>query len=328
MRLSRPIQNAVDLLLSELRHMRIGVEKQTDAITKQCQAQDQQQQSTHEYRAEVHVPEAIKVQTESTDTGQTRRDKIRLAIEGLALAGAVLIGYLAYQQWREMIITADATAEAAYAARRSAATAASTLEQAKGQFKETLEQMKGQTTAQNGAASAARSAANTAKETLHISERAYIVDGAPQLDTAKKTIAIPIVNSGRIPSGAVEIVAHELTVDNDDVYALTDLAKARERHWQRTKIRSISPGYPLQLVIPISAMEADRLNSGKQRTMIAGFILYYDGFPNTPEQRWPFCTSTTYHLKIKQVYMTTCDVVEVLPKMESLDGYPNNEAPR
>lgn len=50
-------------------------------------------------------------------------------IEGTGLAGAALIGFLAYQQWKEMIITAEAMAAAASAARRSAMATIGTLTQ-------------------------------------------------------------------------------------------------------------------------------------------------------------------------------------------------------
>ena len=170
------------------------------------------------------------------------------------------------------------------------------------------------------AANAAASAAETAKETLHTSERAYIMNEAPELDPAKKAINVLFVNTGRIPSGEVEIVTHEATFNSIDT-APVPLNAAVERHWKRHKIPFISPAHPFGLLIPIPSMDLEKLNTGHQKIEVVGFISYNDGFPKTDQQLWLFCEETVYHAVAKQIYMVPCDAFDHLPKFESLDGY-------
>jgi len=79
------------------------------------------------------------------------------------------------------------------------------------------------------------------------------------------------------------------------------------------------------LKIPTIKMNADRLKSGLQLIIIAGFVSYTDGFNDTPKKSWPFCVQTSFHTIFNEVYMTNCDPSEYLPKLETVDGYPNNE---
>jgi len=176
------------------------------------------------------------------------------------------------------------------------------------------------------AADAAKSAAETAKDALHISQRAYLTDGASSINFPTKSITIPIINSGHIPSGALEVVVHETTVNipvpmTGDI----DLRAAIERHWGRYKFQSIPPGWPIAIAIPVPQMSDVYLNSGQQTVILAGFIAYNDGFPGTAEQNWPFCQRTTYQTVMKRFFIGPCRPGDdTLHKLESLDGYPNN----
>jgi hypothetical protein len=166
--------------VSSIRIVLDRLKNQVDSISKDHQAQDQQDDAPIKVLAEMHSAETIQVKTQSDDAGQPRRDRIRLWIEGLALAGAVIIGFLAYQQWREMIITADATAEAAYAARRSAATASAAFADSKKSFNDTLTQMQGQTTAQGVTARAAKNQVAATIDAMRLSQRPWVgVDDDP-----------------------------------------------------------------------------------------------------------------------------------------------------
>jgi hypothetical protein len=140
----------------------------------------------------------------------------------------------------------------------------------------------------NTSAKAAKSAADTAKDTLHISERAYIVDTGTTIDVGSKSMSIPIVNNGHIPSGAVEIVAHEATINTAGPTTALDLRTAVEKHWARHNFTSIPLGWPLILGIPVPAASKEHLESGTQMIVVAGVITYNDRFSDTPSQQWVF----------------------------------------
>ena len=74
-------------------------------------------------------------------------------------------------------------------------------------------------------------------------------------------------------------------------------------------------------------MSETKLNAGLQQIIVAGSIVYEDGFQDTPQQRWPFCEHTVYQTAMKRIFITPCDPEEILPKIEALDGYPNNPEP-
>lgn len=179
-----------------------------------------------------------------------------------------------------------------------------------------------QATAAQTTAGAAQSAAVTAKDALHISERAYVTQGPPEIDTAKSMIGIPIVNSGRIPSGKVEVVGYEVTFNPDKMTeGFTPFKDVVERHKGVTDFASIPPGTPptLSIGFPIPKMSKDRLNNGSQLIVIVGTITYNDGFPNSPMQLSLFCTQTLYQTVAKQVYLSPCNAASELPKFEALD---------
>ncbi len=77
--------------------------------------------------------------------------------------------------------------------------------------KDLANEAKAQVAVAKSAADAARSAADTAKDTLHVSERAYLTLGTPTNDFQNKRMDVPVFNGGHIPSGPVQIVMHEAT---------------------------------------------------------------------------------------------------------------------
>jgi hypothetical protein len=175
------------------------------------------------------------------------------------------------------------------------------------------------------AADASRSTAKTAINTLHVSERAYVVAGAPQLVIDRKMIALPLQNNWRIPSGPVELVAHELTVEADPAAGTTNLAMASEIHWKRSKFQTIIPNVPFLVEVPVAKMNPDQMRNGHQLVLIAGSISYRDGFEDTPTANWTFCVQSILHTTLKELTLTSCDPAEYLPKVEMLDGYPRGE---
>lgn len=176
------------------------------------------------------------------------------------------------------------------------------------------------------AAIAAKSAADTSKEALHISERAYITTGAPTLNMDTRVVAIPVVNTGHIPSGGVKMVVHEATIDvnpEDDSRQIVPT----EQHWQHYNQSSIPTigGISYAINTPVPGLITDKMNDGHQQIIIAGSISYNDGFPDRPEQAWLFCVAGLYFQKMKRIDWTPCDAQMYIKQLTVGDHYPQNE---
>jgi hypothetical protein len=166
-------------------------------------------------------------------------------------------------------------------------------------------------------------ATKTAEDALHISERAYVVEGIPQLDTAKTVISVPLLNTGHLPSGEVEIDLFEATFNPPTQIEPEhgpSFAFIVERHNSISHLSSIAPGSPFTMSVPAPKMSADLLNKpGMQQVVVVGTISYNDGFPNTPTQHSLICVNTVYHLVIKESYLMPCNALIELPKFRALD---------
>jgi hypothetical protein len=187
-----------------------------------------------------------------------------------------------------------------------------------------------QAEATNRLAEAARKSVDTAKETLHVSERAYVVMGEKlEFDEGKKAASLSIINIGRIPSGPVEIINHQVTMDveNPAVDQKTIISNEfKEFHWRRFRLDSVAPqttGY--FIVLPIPTYSKAAIEAGTQRITIAGTIKYNDGFPDDPTAEWTYCWNTVYQVIIKSAFWAPCYPKFMLPQLEKVDGYPNNE---
>jgi hypothetical protein len=174
-------------------------------------------------------------------------------------------------------------------------------------------------------AMAAKSAAQTAKQALHVSERAYIVVGLPTVDTTAKYITLPIVNTGHIPSGKVTGIVHEATIDGVDPTVRGEVIMATESHWKSYEFASVpTTGQTMNFNVRVPTLDADSLNAGHQQILVVGVITYQDGFPDDPEQRWPFCEgSATFPPRGLQ--WVICDPNLYLPEAIKADQYPSNE---
>jgi hypothetical protein len=176
-------------------------------------------------------------------------------------------------------------------------------------------------------ANAAKSAADTAVQTLHISERAYIVAGQPAMDMAAKNIILPIVNSGRIPSGKVRGVVHEaaLPVTNPENRGIKVFAT--EFHWKHYEFESVpTTGVTQNFNIAIPALNSEDLNSGHQQIIIVGVITYNDGFPGDADQQWLFCYGNALLPLSKSLQWFICDPNLYLAEAIEADHYPENES--
>lgn len=172
-------------------------------------------------------------------------------------------------------------------------------------------------------AGAAQSAAITAKDTLHISERAYIGQTFQPLDYDKSLLTMNIINSGRIPSGKVDIISYEATFNVPHITLegeQTGFEYIVERHKGITHLDVVPPGSPvLSATFPIPQMARERLGNGTQMVMVIGAITYNDGFPKSPSQTFPFCAHTIYQTVAKTVYIAPCNATTELPKFEAMD---------
>jgi hypothetical protein len=168
------------------------------------------------------------------------------------------------------------------------------------------------------------------KTALHVTERAYITAVQPTLDQPGKFIYFYTNNSGHLPSGKIEAVIHEATFNFPATDAPIDTKYAVEYHWKRHKLASLPPGTGLfRFVIPVRSLDDVKLSSAQgayQTIFVAGSITYGDGFSDDPEQTWQFCFNTRFSIPLKTTLMVACDADQMIPLMEKLDGYPNNES--
>jgi uncharacterized membrane protein len=270
------------------------------------------------------------VQANNASTEESTAKKIEADVRagerwlvGVGIASVVvnvIIAFIYYGQLTQMRVATEASTKATQVA-------ADALDLNSGQFDRMMRQAIHQTIAQihaaqgsvNGA-TAAKSAATTAKETLHVSERAYVSFGSPEIDVSKKGMSIPFTNSGHIPSGRVDIALYQATFNvPSPTIAATSFNYIVQRSLHKSHFNFITPGEPLATFVPLPDLSGDKLNNGLQLVMIVGTATYNDGFMNTPQQTLPFCMRTVYQLLVKRYFVAPCDAGVELPKFETLD---------
>jgi hypothetical protein len=163
---------------------------------------------------------------------------------------------------------------------------------------------------------------------MKIGQRAYVTAGSPQLDAGSKTVTFYLSNGGRMPSGPIEAVVHEATVNSASPNLKPDPRNAVEYHWKRSKLAPMPAGLDLfGLVVPVPDFSEQKFTpeGAYQAMLIAGRLTYSDGFPDDGQQEWPFCFQSVYHLALKKIFFVPCEAALVIPRMESRDGYPLNE---
>ncbi|MBZ5686285.1 MAG: hypothetical protein LAP86_14745 [Acidobacteriia bacterium] len=184
--------------------------------------------------------------------------------------------------------------------------------------------------ANRDAATAATNAANTAKDTLNISERAYVIFGTPEIDYEKKIMNIPVVNTGHVVSGQVDITLYEGTFNNDSrSHEPIPFKNLVERHRSIQSLESIAAGrLPSIFAVPLPRMDPQKVKDARQMVMVVGSISYNDGFPNTPTQHWTMCVHTVYQSIAKQTYLSICNGGVLLPKFEALPDWEKFTEPQ
>lgn len=78
------------------------IQHQLESTTKAYNSSNDKEKAPPIIRAELHTPQAVLDRAEARDTRQERRDKIRVVIEGFALAAAVIYAGIAAAQWYQM----------------------------------------------------------------------------------------------------------------------------------------------------------------------------------------------------------------------------------
>jgi len=165
-----------------------------------------------------------------------------------------------------------------------------------------------------------RTANEQSNSALHVQERAYLTIGPPVLLVWDRIVQIPINNDGKVPSGRIEVVIHEQTLDVESGRAIT-----RGYAWKHKTLGPARPGAAtVVLAVPVKSGIPAKILTGRQGMLIAGVITYNDGFADDPSASWSFCVQS--HVPTaNQIPWTQCDPNLVLPWMEKVDGFPNNE---
>jgi hypothetical protein len=310
-------------LAGELRRAAIALESVSSRIQSQIESAARQPEPT---RNEIHFLPEDTTRYYAEQKKSYRLQWWTLGVGTVTLIALAVAALFTYQQWQTMKNTyveiqeqTGSAQTAANAARDSTELAYWALLDSEESSYLTLQQMQAQTVAQ-------KVSANTARDALVISERAYLAIADPRLDIDKQNVSIGISNSGRLPSGPVEVTHHEATFNLDSGNTLVRLDKAIERHWKRTKLQSVPPGTPIAIKVVIPKMDKGRLENGLQTVIVAGVISYNDGFPNTQTRHANFCVQSMYSTSMKILVMSPCSE-EYLKPLELLDGYPNNEEP-
>jgi hypothetical protein len=157
---------------------------------------------------------------------------------------------------------------------------------------------------------AAKSAAETAKDTLHVSQRAYLVLGTPAHDFVNKRVSIPLINSGHSPSGPAKVVIYEATFRQDDPPQImlkpTDIIESHPNVDFYQTVPVVPTGSLTTVIIELPALNEVQLRQGNQGVMIAAKITYNDGFPSTPEQSYVFCDCSTRTASTRLFTMSPC----------------------
>ncbi len=183
-----------------------------------------------------------------------------------------------------------------------------------------------QATASSIVADATKSAAQTADQTLHVSQRAYITTGSPDLDLGRGMVHVPLLNGGHIPSGPINVILHEITYSYPTPDRVGVQSTSSERHWNQQGLPAVPPGIaPFRYSTTIPSAVSVQLQSGLQSVFIAGVVSYNDGFEGTKERYWQFCFNTSLRGTPKELVWVSCDAATILPKMIEQDGYPKNE---
>jgi len=247
-----------------------------------------------------------------------------------------LVGY-ARDQAGASQLNAAAAQQIADASKRNAAAAQSFADttqkinsgiaQAVGRLQEQADEMEA---ARETADQNSRQSLQAAKDALHVSERAYVTVGLP---TYKESgyIAIPITNSGHVPSGAATVEVVEITfkspIQGNSYVPVSPLIPAifTGGLWTKFTVPQISQApNSSDMSIPIAQFNGTKVNAGEQGFLVTGTITYDDGFPSVPLQSMQFCLHTYFVTFPTPLMFMPCDPAEMIPIAKRTINYPSN----
>lgn len=228
---------------------------------------------------------------------------------GIGIATLLINSIIALIYWDQLKEMRKATE----AASGSVNIAAYALRENQRQFNETLGQMKEQTKAQ-------ANAAETAKETLRVSERAYLAIGGLTMSGNPMHLIMPMINTGHIPAKDVSVLVFEETIFSNTNFL--------EGHWSQFEFKEeIPPGNALYSITTSSGADADEVAKGAQIVTVAGSVEYNYGFPKTPNETTWFCFHSIYDEGVKTSRFMPCDTEAMIPIMKKDIQYPHNHEP-
>jgi hypothetical protein len=271
----------------------------------------------------------------------SKSDWIMSIFTGVIAVGTIVSAVAIVLQWREMKSGSADTTAIRLAAQQQAdsaekirlasernATAAEGFATSAGHINDGISaavlKLDAQAKATQESANAAKSAAKTAQETLHVSERAYIVPLQPALSPEGKNVSLPFANVGHLEADQVQAVVHEATIEIAHPDVVSEIVPT-EVHWKRLTIESIFPGPGNTIEFPLPAGDSTKINTGLQQIFLVGFITYKDGFAVEGEQKGFFCFASIYLPYAKKLSWNPCDSQKYMAELTKLDGYPANE---
>lgn len=71
-------------------------------------------------------------------------------------------------------------------------------------------------------------------------------------------------NIGHIPSGRLEIITHEATINLESSSQIPDLKKAAEWHWSQSIEQALPPGPGLTVNVPVALVSETKMQQGSQ----------------------------------------------------------------
>lgn len=268
----------------------------------------------------------------------SKSDKIMLICTAfIALGTLVSAGAICFQ-WREMVSGGKDTSALVGYAQRQAEDADKMKESADKNAKasrdfadtaglinkgigDAVTKLDSQAKATQQAANAAKNAVDTAKESLHVSQRAYLIMGSLVLNLDTDVVSIPIINVGHIPSGQVTVIAYEATLaaSSDEPAMKRDPVEAKSVGFSTFSIDP-NPGAERAMNIPVPKVIPADFMGNKQQVVIAGRMNYYDGFQDDPLQTEVFCFAGLYFSSLKKVSWAFCDPARYIKEISEAEA--------
>ena len=263
----------------------------------------------------------------ATQQGQPSEDVLKdvktgelwlIGVNVCLLIVQIITAAVYYKQLTQMRLATEASTAATFLASDTLATTTS-------QFDRSMNQVITQTASEYRAANAttqaaksAQRAANIADTSLHVSERAYVNfqyrTGGINYDQHQVTMGL--TNFGHLLPKDVSVIAHHaLFTVPGGARETVDFSGPAMRSWNTTKFVPIGPGDASQLIVPFPGMIQEAMLSFHQLILVAGYILFNDGFPEDGIQTVAFCFKSQGSLVTQQVYLTPCDALAIIPLM-------------